>query len=100
MSPKLKPEKITTDNPEATDQWFAKAKPAADILPELFGSSVASEMLMPKKRGRPVAEKTKTPINIRLDHEIVDAFKNSGAGWQTKINEVLKDWLKTHPIPR
>jgi uncharacterized protein (DUF4415 family) len=100
MNPKLNPEKITTDNPEATNQWFTKAKPAADVLPELFGHSAASEMLIPKKRGRPIAAKTKTPINIRLDSEIVDTFKNSGVGWQTKINEALKDWLKNHPVPR
>jgi uncharacterized protein (DUF4415 family) len=37
-------------------------------------------------------------VNIRLDPEIVSAFKQSGAGWQTKINEALKDWLKTHSL--
>ncbi|MCX7098006.1 MAG: BrnA antitoxin family protein [Methylococcales bacterium] len=97
MMPKQNPEKITPDNPEATNGWFAKAKPASAVLPELFGAA-ASEMLMPKRRGRPVLEKTKTPVNIRLDPDIVNAFKESGAGWQTKINDALKDWLKNNPI--
>lgn len=98
MNPKLNPNKITPENPEATDEWFAKAKPASDILPELFGNAAASEMLKPKRRGRPALPQTKMSVNIRLDPEIVSAFKQSGAGWQTKINEALKDWLKTHSL--
>ncbi|MCK6412739.1 MAG: BrnA antitoxin family protein [Azonexus sp.] len=27
---------------------------------------------------------------------MVDAFKATGKGWQTRMNAVLKDWLKTH----
>ncbi len=27
---------------------------------------------------------------------IVEAFKATGKGWQTRMNAALKDWLKTH----
>lgn len=98
MASKPNPEKITPDNPEADDKWFAQAKPSSAVLPELFGAVVAAEMLKPKRRNRPVLEQTKTPVNIRLDTEIVSEFKEMGAGWQARINDALKDWLKTHSV--
>ena len=28
--------------------------------------------------------------------DVLEAFKATGPGWQTRINEVLKDWVKSH----
>jgi uncharacterized protein (DUF4415 family) len=36
-------------------------------------------------------------VIIRLDVDILEAFRDSGAGWQTRINSALRDWLKSHP---
>ena len=36
--------------------------------------------------------------NVSLDAEIINAFQKLGSNWQIKINDALKDWLKTHPI--
>lgn len=47
-------------------------------------------------RGRPRAESPKTAISIRLSPEVVERFRATGAGWQTRIEEALKDWLKTN----
>jgi uncharacterized protein (DUF4415 family) len=33
------------------------------------------------------------PTTIRLDPEIVQAFRAEGPGWQSRINEVLRQWL-------
>lgn len=48
-----------------------------------------------KKMGRPLGGH-KTSTTIRLDDDVLDAFKTNGKGWQTRINAALKDWLKTH----
>lgn len=96
MPRKPNPELLDTDTPEATEEWFAKARPASEVLPGLFGQSVAQEMLKPK-RGRPALAAPKEHVNIRLDADIVGAFKETGAGWQTRLNNALRDWLKTHP---
>ena len=48
------------------------------------------------KRGRPLAAVTKERITIRLSPEVVQAFRASGEGWQTRVDAALKDWLKTH----
>lgn len=51
-----------------------------------------------KHRGRPQKPVTdlKVSTTIRLDREVLDTFKASGPGWQTRMNAALKDWLKTH----
>ena len=48
------------------------------------------------RRGRPLGSGTKTQITLRLDVDVVDKFKASGDGWQTRINDVLKSWVQSH----
>jgi uncharacterized protein (DUF4415 family) len=48
------------------------------------------------RRGRPLGSGTKTQITLRLDVDVVDKFKASGDGWQTRINDALKSWVQTH----
>jgi len=48
------------------------------------------------RRGRPLGSGTKTQITLRLDVAVVDKFKATGAGWQTRINDALKSWVQTH----
>lgn len=38
----------------------------------------------------------KVAINIRLSPEVLDAFKSTGDGWQTKVDGALKKWLREH----
>lgn len=48
------------------------------------------------RMGRPPVDTPKVFTGIRLDADIVDTFKASGKGWQTRMNAALRDWLKTH----
>jgi uncharacterized protein (DUF4415 family) len=36
------------------------------------------------------------PTTIRFDADLLEALKASGKGWQTRVNEAVRDWLKTH----
>lgn len=47
------------------------------------------------RRGRPLGSGTKTHITLRLDTDVVNRFKASGGGWQTRINEALKSWVQS-----
>ena len=69
---------------------------APELTADFFES--ANEFKGPQlvKRGRPKAEKVLKRITIRLAPEVVDQFKASGPGWQTRMNAALADWLKTH----
>jgi uncharacterized protein (DUF4415 family) len=39
---------------------------------------------------------TKERITIRLSQDVVQPFRATGAGWQTRIDAALRDWLKSH----
>lgn len=54
------------------------------------------ELSMMRRPGRPLGSGTKTQITLRLDSDVVDKFKASGSGWQTRINDALKSWVQTH----
>jgi uncharacterized protein (DUF4415 family) len=44
----------------------------------------------------PYAAPRKAPVTLRLDVDILEKLKASGRGWQTRVNDALRDWLKTH----
>ncbi len=46
------------------------------------------------QRGRPSGSE-KTQIALRVDNVVLEAFKSRGKGWQTRMNEALKEWLET-----
>jgi len=39
---------------------------------------------------------TKERITIRLSPDVVQPFRDTGTGWQSRLDEALKDWLKSH----
>ena len=47
----------------------------------------------PKLRG-PQKAPTKVPVSLRLSREVVDHYKATGDGWQTRIDEALKAAIK------
>jgi uncharacterized protein (DUF4415 family) len=99
MPRKPNPERIDADAPEAKAEWFAQARPAKDVLANIVGAEAAKDMLKPR-RGRPALDHPKEHVNIRLDADVVGAFRQGGVGWQTRINNALRDWLKAHPMAR
>ena len=42
------------------------------------------------RRGRPKSDTTKEHITLRVDADIVAAFRASGSGWQSRINDILR----------
>lgn len=84
--------------PEMTDEDFARAKwyiGEVEVTPE-EGRAAFREAL---QRGRPKkpADKRKIHQGLRLSPEVLERFKASGAGWQTRIDEALREWLEQHP---
>ncbi len=50
--------------------------------------AVAKKAMVEGSRG---PEKRTKQITLRIDIDVVDAFKGTGAGWQTRINRILRD---------
>lgn len=48
------------------------------------------------RRGRPPGSGTKAQVTLRLDVDVLEKFKASGDGWQTRINDALRNWVQTH----
>ena len=45
-------------------------------------------------RGRPPLARPKAALTMRVDADVLDALKASGPGWQTRINELLRDAVR------
>jgi uncharacterized protein (DUF4415 family) len=75
-----------SDNPELTKADFAKARPFGEVFPDLAASI---------RRGRgPSKSPTKTLVSLRISPEVIDYFKSTGDGWQTRIDETLRGVVK------
>jgi uncharacterized protein (DUF4415 family) len=72
------------DAPEWSDEVFQRAeirdgnrvvRPASGTL---------------TKRGRPKLESPKRQITLRLDGDLIDRLRETGPGWQSRINDILR----------
>ena len=63
-------------------------RPAGDALPASLRKKVGI-------RG-PQKEPTKERITIRLSPDVVQRFRATGDGWQTRVDAALQDWLRKH----
>lgn len=50
------------------------------------------------KKAQVVLPPVKTHLSLRLDEDIVEWFKRQGAGYQTKINAVLRSYVQVHSL--
>jgi len=75
------------DGSHHTDEDLAQFKPASE-----FKEMTA----VLKTAGRPKSDNHKKPVSIRLSSEVVDYFKSTGKGWQTRMDEVLKEYVSHH----
>jgi uncharacterized protein (DUF4415 family) len=72
------------DNPEWTEEDFARALPASAVMPPEFMAEHAARRRGPQKRP------TKVLVSLRLDRDVIERLKAGGPGWQTRANELLK----------
>ena len=63
------------DAPEWTDEMFDRAE-----------IRIGRQII---RRGRPPGE-TKTQISLRIDNDVLAAFRADGPGWQSRMNAALK----------
>ncbi|MDD5034491.1 MAG: BrnA antitoxin family protein [Methylococcaceae bacterium] len=82
--------------PELTDEWFEKA------MPMIGGEAVTREEWQTAarkavRRGRPKARSRKLLLSVRYSPEVVAYFRATGDGWQARMDDVLKEWIKAHP---
>ena len=83
------PDLTDPDNPEWTEEDFARALP-----PESLGDEVLAHFPNTLRRlGRPPSPPgaRKVEVKLRLDPDVLAAWRESGPGWQTRINAALRE---------
>nr|WP_315259074.1 BrnA antitoxin family protein [uncultured Duganella sp.] len=80
------------DAPELTHEFFDKG---VWRIGDQIVSRNEAQAEAGKRRGRPAGSGTKISTTIRFDAEVLAAFKATGEGWQTRMNDVLKEWLRS-----
>lgn len=96
MPRRKKPEHISQKNwdeaeiPEWTAADFARAKPAKEVLPRTVYNALV------RRRGQRGRQKTPTkiPVQLRVDPDVLDAYKAQGRSWQTRMNDALRRGLR------
>lgn len=56
---------------------------------------VKGKVRLPGQRG-PQKRPTKVAVTVRYSPEVVEYFKATGEGWQTRMNAALRDYVKRH----
>jgi uncharacterized protein (DUF4415 family) len=76
------------DNPPLTDDQLRRMRPAHEVSPQLVARQLRRE------RGRPKSDTTKEQITLRIDRDVLEKFRSTGEGWQSRINAVLRKAAK------
>lgn len=92
MPKRKKPDHISqkawdaVDSPELTAADFKRMKPASEVMPSALYAEVT------RGRGQRGKQKSATKVltPLRLDADILAAYKAQGRGWQTRMNDALR----------
>ncbi len=71
-----------SDTFELDEEWFKRARPASETAPHIVEA-------YRRTRGKQKAP-TKEQITIRLDADITAHLRKEGPGWQTRLNDTLR----------
>jgi uncharacterized protein (DUF4415 family) len=76
---------------ELTDEDFKHFRPAMEVIPHIVEA-------FERARGQRGAQKSpvKDRVGLRLDHRVVEYFRATGPGWQSRINDILAEHVKQH----
>jgi uncharacterized protein (DUF4415 family) len=81
-----------------TPEEDAAIQRGIDADPDTFVPSDEQFGQMKRRSGRPKLERPKVALTVRYDADIIERFRVTGEGWQTRINNALREWLDTHSL--
>ena len=73
------------ENPELTEEHFARAKPFKETFPQQYKAWISP--------GRPPAENPKVHIGFRLAADVVEGVRATGPGYNARVEQVLREAL-------
>jgi uncharacterized protein (DUF4415 family) len=90
---KTKPENIKKE-----DWDDVNSPPLSDDLLSTMGPVRKTHPHMPPRVRGAQKSPVKIPVSLRLDESIINAFRSSGRGWQSRVNAALHEWLENHTV--
>lgn len=67
----------------------AVLRPAHEVHPALVAARIK------RGRGRPRIASPKRQVTMRLDADLIESLRATGPGWQVRVNDALRKWLRT-----
>ena len=95
MSKPLKKISLKMPTLEEDQMITAAAESDPDALP-LTDEQMSAMVPIRVLRGRPKSANKKQLVSIRYSPEVIDYFRASGAGWQARMDAVLKEYVEAH----
>ena len=92
MSKTSKPSKIAVPTAAEDRKIRAAAKADPDAQP-LSVKQLKTMVPLRVLRGRPRSESPKLLLSVRYSREVVEYFKSTGAGWQSRMDSVLRAYV-------
>ena len=75
------------DNPVLTKADMKRAIRFKDLPASLQQKAI-------KRVRGPQKTPTKVGVHIRLSPDVLEALRNSGSGWQGRVDDALRAWMK------
>lgn len=85
---------VEANEPIAFDPELDPYDPNDEAAVKAFWASAS----ITRTRGRPPAAVKRPTLNMRVDAEVLEAFKATGPGWQTRINSLLREAVKSGAV--
>jgi len=92
MSRPSKRPAIVPPTPEENKAITAAAKADPDAQP-LTATQLRAMVPLRSLRGRPKSPRKKLLVSIRYSPEVVAYFKSTGAGWQARMDSILRQYV-------
>ncbi|MBF0284364.1 MAG: BrnA antitoxin family protein [Magnetococcales bacterium] len=84
------------DNPEWTEEDFARARPANEMFPEIVAAYRRGDFSRPP---RIVKESSDAELpTLPLAREVYDYFRAAGPDWRERVHQALREWMAAHPL--
>lgn len=101
MTTPKKPEHVSqedwdsVDVPDLTEEELARMRPASEVVPEIVAAYKAGTLKRRRGERGPQKAPKKRMLTIRFSQEVIEYFRATGPGWQTRMDEVLKEWIRS-----
>jgi uncharacterized protein (DUF4415 family) len=95
MTAKKRDSKRVWADPDDAPAWRREQFERAEVA---IGGQVVepAQGTLTRPRGRPKKADAKVHIHIRLSPQVLGYFRATGPGWQTRIDDVLRQWVSRH----